>query len=602
MTKMGRDRERKVLVVAMQCARSVTIRAMLAILVAYALVTMWMGRFFGVNMFSFSYEGLLKEPEAPLHEGSAVIFYALPRGGVPQHVVEDLLLTTSQMTALDRLVLVQQEARNVQSPLHALFRTLTVCQSNEEASSLGGLLAALGATADATRFDYIVLRDGSEPTVDQGSSLKRTVRGSMPVGWLLSSLQPLAHAGRQLISSSSGHCTRGLDVVPTLRNAAFKSSLLKDGSAKQKLSQMSADECRPGDVVAFERTLSISAGRRALVGGTPVREVDCAVGLSSSSAAVGNARMHSSTTSERTLLHAAGAFSRARTGDLALEFVASTLRSTARVLLVSHDFELQGAQMFLYRLALAMRNAGWAHITTVSPSDGPLQALYEAEGLATLVAENGDVLNFVKDQVGSYDLVQYNTAVMCSFGLLPESALPPALIFSIHESLIDWFAGTMRSCAPSNDINRLFGRTQWTTFVARSTETAYLERFSIAQHSVIHLGIDLDKYDAYVETTSRAAARQELGLPPRAFVVICVGTVEPRKGQMLVAKAFDAWLEATGVDAYLLFVGKKGSGQKEYTDKVEVCLTLQPRPTTSALQPLRRLQCALNCPFTRPLF
>ena len=71
---------------------------------------------------------------------------------------------------------------------------------------------------------------------------------------------------------------------------------------------------------------------------------------------------------------------------------------------------------------------------------------------------------------------------------------------------------------------------------------------------MIPYGIDLAPIDAEREHFDRAAARREAGIPEDAELVICVGTVEPRKAQLPLAQAFELIAESHP-SAHLAFVG-----------------------------------------------
>ena len=57
-------------------------------------------------------------------------------------------------------------------------------------------------------------------------------------------------------------------------------------------------------------------------------------------------------------------------------------------------------------------------------------------------------------------------------------------------------------------------------------------------------GLDLAPIDAGREHFDPAAARREAGIPEDAELVICVGTVEPRKAQLPLAQAFELIAES----------------------------------------------------------
>ena len=67
-------------------------------------------------------------------------------------------------------------------------------------------------------------------------------------------------------------------------------------------------------------------------------------------------------------------------------------------------------------------------------------------------------------------------------------------------------------------------------------------------------GLDLEPIDASRAGFDRAAARRDAGIAEDAEVVLCVGTVEPRKAQLPLAQAFSL-IAARHPRAHLIFVG-----------------------------------------------
>jgi glycosyltransferase involved in cell wall biosynthesis len=67
-------------------------------------------------------------------------------------------------------------------------------------------------------------------------------------------------------------------------------------------------------------------------------------------------------------------------------------------------------------------------------------------------------------------------------------------------------------------------------------------------------GLDLEPIDAARADFDRAGARRKHGIPAEAQAIVCVGTVEPRKAQTLLAQAFDR-IAGRHPNAHIYFVG-----------------------------------------------
>lgn len=90
-------------------------------------------------------------------------------------------------------------------------------------------------------------------------------------------------------------------------------------------------------------------------------------------------------------------------------------------------------------------------------------------------------------------------------------------------------------------------------------EAFYRKMFVIPEGrtQVIYNGIPLDKIDTYRLSANREVARAELGYKPEDFLVLHIGTVSVRKGQIATAKAIAKLRKKvmTNPNIKVLFVG-----------------------------------------------
>ena len=105
-------------------------------------------------------------------------------------------------------------------------------------------------------------------------------------------------------------------------------------------------------------------------------------------------------------------------------------------------------------------------------------------------------------------------------------------------------------------------------FEAEATRQLYLE--SLGKRSVtIPYGLDLLSIDRVRDNFDRDRARQEAGIPVDADLIICVGTVEPRKAQIPLAQAFEL-IAGRHPDAQLAFVGSdRNEGSTALAGRIE---------------------------------
>ena len=224
--------------------------------------------------------------------------------------------------------------------------------------------------------------------------------------------------------------------------------------------------------------------------------------------------------------------------------------SPLRVLVVSHDFQLQGAQMFVVRLASSLKQEN-VFVTVLSPVSGPIEAkLAEAEVPYVI---NPEINDYCRKHTNDYDIFQFNTLVMCTFVTLPQISKP--LILSVHESDTRPFMDLLKACSP--DVTKIFQRPDWITFPTSTTQNTYAndEYFSnhLASSSVVRYGVNFSPYSSFLASTSIADARRLLHLHPHASVVLTVGSIEPRKGQLTILKAL-LELKAKRPDMNLVYV------------------------------------------------
>jgi glycosyltransferase involved in cell wall biosynthesis len=91
-------------------------------------------------------------------------------------------------------------------------------------------------------------------------------------------------------------------------------------------------------------------------------------------------------------------------------------------------------------------------------------------------------------------------------------------------------------------------------FVADSTRVLFEPWRGDGEALTIPYGIDFEPIDSVREGFDRAAARGEAGIPAGAKLVLCVGSVEPRKAQASLTQAFER-IADRHPDAHLALVG-----------------------------------------------
>ena len=225
------------------------------------------------------------------------------------------------------------------------------------------------------------------------------------------------------------------------------------------------------------------------------------------------------------------------------------LKRPAHVALVGHNLNVEGAPLFQYNIAKELAAGGWA-CDVLAPQDGPLQPRYAAAGITPRIvshplvgATSADVLRERLLRFGEewrkagVEVVHANTLHGYWAVLAAQAAGLPS-VWSIHESVDprEYFRqlpGFTYELAL--DALETAGRV---VFVADATRRIFAEAVGRPFRLItIPNGLDVPRVERFCADTSRAEARQALGVVEDRFVWLIVGTTAPRKGQLYFVQA-----------------------------------------------------------------
>jgi glycosyltransferase involved in cell wall biosynthesis len=238
-----------------------------------------------------------------------------------------------------------------------------------------------------------------------------------------------------------------------------------------------------------------------------------------------------------------------------------------RVLAFTHQLDLGGAQLYLLDLLRGLREEG-LDCTVVSPLDGVVREQLEELGVRVHISSPlpiGDPAHYasrVEELAawaahGRYDVALVNT-VLAFWGAEVAELLGIPTVWAIHESYepstLWWMFGTslhpdVRARAEAALAGAAVG-----LFEADATRGQYEPYIGADRCVTLPYGLDLTGLGAARASFDRAAARRERGLREDERVVICVGTVEPRKGQVPLVQAFGLVADRHP-DARLVLIG-----------------------------------------------
>jgi D-inositol-3-phosphate glycosyltransferase len=255
-----------------------------------------------------------------------------------------------------------------------------------------------------------------------------------------------------------------------------------------------------------------------------------------------------------------------------------------RVLVFTHQLDLGGAQLYLLDLMRGLRALGLG-CTVVSPLDGELRERLEELGVGVHISTPLPIdsprryASRIEELAGwaahgRYDVVLVNTVL--AFGGAEVAALLglPA-VWAIHESydppVLWWMFGKslhpeVRARAEAALAGAAVG-----LFVARATSRQYEPYVGSARCVTLPYGLDFEALARVRARFDRAAARRERGVPDGARVVLCVGTIEPRKAQVPLVQAFGLVADRHP-DARLVFLGGRKNGHTRLLEQyVKTC-------------------------------
>lgn len=240
-----------------------------------------------------------------------------------------------------------------------------------------------------------------------------------------------------------------------------------------------------------------------------------------------------------------------------------------RVCALTHSLQLGGGELYLQELLLRLAAADVAELRVISPSDGPLRDELEAAGIAVHVTSPYpvDAAQYYGRRAELTALLQSwscDVAIANTLGVFPavdaalQAGIPVA--WAVHESFplkvfsyLNWGERGLEDEIHERWVQSLAG-SDVVVFEAEATLDLLGGQVPGLTGRCVRYGIDLAAINAYLSTHDRAALRAELGLRPNDRVLLCMGVLQERKGQLALVEAF-AEVSAAAPDAVLVLVG-----------------------------------------------
>ncbi|WP_203293886.1 glycosyltransferase [Maricaulis parjimensis] len=216
----------------------------------------------------------------------------------------------------------------------------------------------------------------------------------------------------------------------------------------------------------------------------------------------------------------------------------------------SHNLKLQGAPNSLFEIAKGVHSRRHFQPVLMANEPGPLSELYDREGIQFVA--HGVSQNRMKDaslrdgfiqkladlyKEINASVVHVNTLQNFHCILAADRAGIPS-VWNVRESedpetYYDYLSEDLREMAYS-----AFDKVSTVVFVADATRKLWLPKLQgVAQSQTILNGIDADRLKKFVHSADRRSIRKSYGIEDDDVVVLCVGTVIPRKGQQDITAA-----------------------------------------------------------------
>jgi D-inositol-3-phosphate glycosyltransferase len=244
------------------------------------------------------------------------------------------------------------------------------------------------------------------------------------------------------------------------------------------------------------------------------------------------------------------------------------------VLVFTHQLTLGGAQLYLLDLLRELVRIEAASFTMVTSIDGPLRTDVEALGIPVHISslapydDLGPHVGRVEElaawsQARGADAALLNTATAWTVpGAEAAAEIGVPFVWAIHESfplsvLLRDFDPGVRERAEG-----ALARASSLVFEAEATKRLYEPVAGAERCHMYPYGLDLEPIDAHRAEFDGETARREAGIPAEAELIACVGTVEPRKAQVMLAQAFDL-VAARHPRAWVAFVGGRDDDNTE---------------------------------------
>jgi D-inositol-3-phosphate glycosyltransferase len=259
-----------------------------------------------------------------------------------------------------------------------------------------------------------------------------------------------------------------------------------------------------------------------------------------------------------------------------------------RVAVFTHQLDLGGAQLYLQELLRQLVDVPNLTCTVFAQVDGPLAAELERWGVRVHITgqepRRGSIYESRMSEllpfVGAFrpNVALVNTSV-AFWGVDVAARLGLPSIWTIHESVpVEHYPQMVWPPFDEHVHGRFIAAlasADRVVFEAEATHDLYRDYLTEGAAVRSAYGIDLAAVDAERRKLDRESLRAGLGIDPGERVILCMGTIEPRKAQASLAFAF-ARLAHEHPASRLVLVGDPGSEYARALRAAVARMTLPP--------------------------
>lgn len=242
-----------------------------------------------------------------------------------------------------------------------------------------------------------------------------------------------------------------------------------------------------------------------------------------------------------------------------------------RLLVFAHQLPYGGASLYMAELLRRFARKPGFECTVVTLQDGPLRDELEAVGIPVHVTDGFPVTSPDRYEANQAELLawaaqqRFDVAFVNTLGSFAGADVASRLgipaVWAVHESFdlpLFWQtafpAGSLHPYV-ADRTERSLRSAAAVVFEAEATRQLFLPYAEPERLIAATYAIELEPIRAARAAYDRAALRRGLGLAEDARVLLCLGTIEPRKSQAMLAEAF-ATLADRHPDAVLVLVGE----------------------------------------------